>query len=156
MSELPDLPYVRKGSLPVSAVSNLPNVSTVPSSGLVLMRIAVVGSRSLYGTVHYGIIDGYLKSHPCWPGIIVISGGARGIDKLAEIVAKDLGLPFELFRAEWDTYGKSAGHKRNELMAEFCDAALVIWDGESKGTKNMISHLMRLGKPTEIVTCRHQ
>ena len=40
--------------------------------------------------------------------------------------------------ADWNKYGKSAGYKRNEEMANIADAALVIWDGESRGSKHMI------------------
>lgn len=36
-------------------------------------------------------------------------------------------------------------------MAEFCDEALALWDGKSRGTKHMITELNRLGKSVEIV-----
>ena len=40
--------------------------------------------------------------------------------------------------ADWDLDGKSAGFKRNVKMAEYADALVAFWDGESKGTKHMI------------------
>ena len=43
---------------------------------------------------------------------LIISGGARGADSLAERFAKENGIPFKLFPANWDRYGKSAGYKR--------------------------------------------
>ena len=42
------------------------------------------------------------------------------------------------FPADWDLEGKSAGFKRNVKMAEYADALVAFWDGESKGTKHMI------------------
>ena len=36
---------------------------------------------------------------------------------------------------------------RNREMAEYADALLAVWDGESKGTANMILEMHRMGKP---------
>ncbi len=70
--------------------------------------------------------------------IEVVSGGARGADALGEHWAKDRGYPLTVFKADWDKYGKSAGYRRNAEMAEYADACMCFWDGESKGTKHMI------------------
>lgn len=64
----------------------------------------------------------------------IISGGARGADSLRERYAKDHNIPFKLFPANWDLYGKRAGYLRNVEMGKYCKAALIFWDGESKGT----------------------
>jgi hypothetical protein len=32
-------------------------------------------------------------------------------------------------------------------MAEYADAAIILWDGESKGTLNMIKNMHKLDKP---------
>lgn len=69
----------------------------------------------------------------------VVSGCARGVDKLGERFAEDVELPIKYFPADWDKYGKKAGYIRNEEMANYADAAICIWDGESKGTENMIN-----------------
>ena len=70
--------------------------------------------------------------------VIVISGGARGADRLGERYAREHGLPFRVFPADWERDGNSAGPKRNALMAANADALIAFWDGASKGTKNMI------------------
>ena len=39
----------------------------------------------------------------------IISGGASGVDKLAEEYAFLHQIPFKLFQADWEKYGKAAG-----------------------------------------------
>ncbi len=76
--------------------------------------------------------------------IEIISGTARGADKLGERFAKEYNLRIKKFPANWDLYGKKAGYLRNIQMAEYAknnsDLGVLIafWDGNSKGTKHMI------------------
>ncbi|MFA5195962.1 MAG: SLOG family protein [Bacteroidales bacterium] len=69
----------------------------------------------------------------------VVSGTAKGVDKLGELWAFENDIPVKRFPADWKKYGKSAGYKRNEQMAEYADALIAIWDGKSPGTGHMIS-----------------
>jgi hypothetical protein len=69
----------------------------------------------------------------------VVSGTARGVDQLGEKWASFVSIPVKRFPANWDLHGKSAGYKRNEEMAEYADALIAIWDGESRGTLHMIN-----------------
>lgn len=69
---------------------------------------------------------------------VVVSGKARGADSLGEQWAKEHGYGVIAKPADWDTYGKSAGYKRNEEMALIADAVVCFWDNKSKGTKHMI------------------
>ena len=68
----------------------------------------------------------------------VVSGGARGVDALGEQYAEEMNLPLKVYPANWNEHGKSAGPIRNAKMAQNADALIAIWDGESRGTKNMI------------------
>jgi len=70
--------------------------------------------------------------------VVVVSGKASGADSLGERYAKDRGLKIKEFPAEWNKYGKSAGYRRNEQMAQNADALVAFWDGVSRGTKHMI------------------
>lgn len=70
--------------------------------------------------------------------IQIVCGMARGADRLGEQYAKEHGYQVIYFPADWDLDGKSAGFKRNVKMAEYADALVAFWDGESKGTKHMI------------------
>lgn len=70
--------------------------------------------------------------------IQIISGNARGADKLGEKYAKDNNISLMCFPADWNKYGKRAGYIRNEQMANEANALIAFWDGKSKGTKHMI------------------
>ena len=78
----------------------------------------------------------------------VVSGAARGVDRLGEQFA--LGVPIKRFPALWKQHGKSAGFIRNHQMAQYADALIAVWDGESRGTKNMIDQMKRLDKPVYV------
>ena len=69
----------------------------------------------------------------------IVCGKARGADTLGETWAKKSHVGVKYFPADWDRYGKSAGYRRNGEMAEYGDALLAFWDGESKGTAHMIN-----------------
>jgi len=77
----------------------------------------------------------------------IVSGTARGADKLGEAYAYSHGLSVKRFPADWESHGKAAGVIRNAEMAEYCDAAIIFWNGVSKGTKNMITNMEKIGKP---------
>jgi hypothetical protein len=70
--------------------------------------------------------------------IIIVSGTARGADKLGERYARERGYKIKRFPADWDKNGKRAGYIRNEQMAKVADACVCFWDEQSKGTKHMI------------------
>ena len=67
-----------------------------------------------------------------------MSGTARGVDRFGEQWAIENNVAIKPFPADWDTYGKRAGYLRNTQMAEYADALIAVWDGESRGTKHMI------------------
>lgn len=75
----------------------------------------------------------------------VVSGTAKGVDKLGEVWAIKNDILVELMPADWDKYGKSAGYRHNLAMSEVSEALIAIWDGHSKGTKHMID-IARLKK----------
>jgi hypothetical protein len=59
--------------------------------------------------------------------------------------ATDYIKDLKRFPADWDTHGRAAGVIRNKQMAEYGDMLIAFWDGESKGTKNMIDTSKKLG-----------
>ena len=74
--------------------------------------------------------------------IEIVCGKARGADTLGERFAKIYHFPVKYFPADCDTYGKSAGYRRNAEMANYAKedngVLIAFWDSKSKGTKNMI------------------
>ena len=102
-------------------------------------KVIIAGSR---GFSNYKLLrencNEYLREKRKDYNIIIISGGARGADTLGEKYAQDEGFSLEVFPANWNKFGKSAGFRRNEQMAEVADALIAFWDGKSHGTKHMI------------------
>lgn len=102
-------------------------------------KVIIAGSR---GFSNYKLLkekcNEYLREKRKEYNIIIISGGARGADTLGEKYAQDEGFSLEVFPANWNKFGKSAGFIRNEQMAEIADALIAFWDGKSHGTKHMI------------------
>jgi len=70
--------------------------------------------------------------------IEIVSGTAKGADKLGERYAEERGYPVKRFPADWGTHGKRAGYIRNEEMAIYADGLIAFWNEQSKGTKHMI------------------
>lgn len=79
--------------------------------------------------------------------VTIVSGTANGADRLGEVYAYSKGFGVHRMPADWNQHGRMAGIIRNEEMAEFCDAAIIFWNGTSSGTKNMIENMEKIGKP---------
>lgn len=60
------------------------------------------------------------------------------------------GIPVRQFPANWGRFGRAAGKYRNSEMAAYADAAIILWDGVSSGTLDMIDRMRRCGKPVEV------
>ncbi len=100
------------------------------------MKVIIAGSRNFndYNSLK-NKLDIILKNQK---EVTIVSGTARGADRLGERYAEENHHKLEKYPAMWDIYGKKAGYIRNEEMAKFSDACVVFWDGKSKGTKHMI------------------
>ena len=120
------------------------------------MKLIIAGSRDL--TLKYPLaisdfvthfLDGDRPKE-------VVSGGAKGIDTLGEEYAGSRYIAVKKFEADWYANGKAAGPMRNKQMAKYADKALIIWDGESRGSANMKEEMLKLGKPIyEVIIRKH-
>jgi hypothetical protein len=83
---------------------------------------------------------------------LVISGGARGVDSLAVMVAKGRGLQKPLVHpAEWDRYGNKAGYLRNIDIVIDAELVAAFWDGKSPGTRSTIDIAEKLKRKVHII-----
>ena len=99
-------------------------------------RLVVAGSRDFDDyTLLAAELDKLLAGKT---NITIVSGTARGADRLGERYAAEHNLQIERFPAEWEKYHKGAGPIRNAKMVQSADAVIVFWDSESSGTKNII------------------
>ncbi len=82
----------------------------------------------------------------------IVSGKARGADRLGEMFAVEHGYPVKYFPANWELHGKRAGPLRNIEMAEYADELIAFWDGKSRGTKHMIDEATKKGLKVNVIT----
>lgn len=106
------------------------------------MKLIIAGSRHIKPTHEF--IDGCLSQFLLKPHYIY-TGCASGVDESARTYSRaDLT---KVFKADWDSWGRSAGPIRNGQMAQAGDALLLIWDGKSRGSFDIKKHMMKLNKP---------
>jgi hypothetical protein len=92
----------------------------------------------------YNYFENVIKSCP-WEITEIVSGMAKGADTIGEKYAYQNSIPVKKFKPKWGKYGKQAGPIRNGEMATYADACIVIWDGESRGSANMIEQAKAQG-----------
>lgn len=111
-------------------------------------RVLVTGSRHFNNRV---VIRRELSEFPS--GTTVIHGGASGADELADQIAKELGFDVVAVPADWKTYGKSAGPRRNQKMLDEHGPTLVLAFplSDSRGTWDMVRRARAAGVEVRIV-----
>lgn len=112
------------------------------------MTFAIVGSREfpdreLVESITQQLIVDYKN-------IILVSGGAKGVDSWAEEIFHRYGKIVKVHYPDWDKHGKSAGFLRNKKIINDADMVLAFWDGKSKGTKHSIDLAIDNHKPLNV------
>jgi YspA, cpYpsA-related SLOG family len=109
------------------------------------MKVVIAGSRKIHEDYYKDLLIAIKNSG--YEITEVVSGCAIGVDRMGERFARSMNIPVKPMPADWTRYGTSAGPIRNKKMAEYADAAIILWDGESPGSKNMFENMKTLGKP---------
>ena len=118
------------------------------------MKVIVAGGRDFND---YKLLKETLDSFQQEYGSIteVVSGGARGSDKLGEQYANENNIPIKRFVPDWQGLGKKAGFVRNRQMGdcakEHNGMLVAFWDKQSKGTKGMINYANKIGLKVVVV-----
>lgn len=100
------------------------------------MKCIIAGSRTITDSV---ILQAALNASGFQDEITeVVWGGADGVDTLGWEWSCEQRLSAKRFPANWSKHGRVAGPIRNREMAEYADALLLVWDGESRGSANML------------------
>lgn len=127
-------------------------------------KIAIIGSRDFPDMKFVeNIVKTLCKDYP---DVTIVSGGARGVDKLAIDCAITMKRKYKIFPADWANlnypdaiirtrtdggkYDAKAGMRRNKLIIDYAEFIIAFWDGKSKGTLNSIDLARKAGKPINI------
>ena len=88
-----------------------------------------------------GLLDEYGND------LVIVHGGCpTGADKIAHDLCRQLNIREEVFPAQWDTFGKAAGPKRNAFMvSQGADLVLAYPKGVSRGTRHCMSVARKAG-----------
>ena len=109
------------------------------------MRVLVCGGRDFndYDMLSEWLIY-FLKQYAAMPlHTTIISGHARGADKLGERFANVNDCKLLIFPADWDKYKKGAGHIRNQQMLDEGKPDLVVAFPGGNGTADMIRRAVK-------------
>ena len=106
------------------------------------MKVAIIGSRNLTDIDISEYVPDETKE--------IISGGANGIDTLAEQYADKHGICKTIIKPEYEKYKRNAPLMRNKEIVEKSDFIVAFWDGQSRGTKHVIDYAKKLKKKIEI------
>ena len=110
------------------------------------LRIIVAGSRRI---TSYAAISLLLADSP-FQITVLLSGGAKGVDTLAEDWATRHGVDVQRYPLNWKLYRSSAPLVRNCEMANAADGFIGIWDGYSSGTMGMIQAALHYRLPLHV------
>lgn len=111
------------------------------------MKLAIVGSRDYprLEDVRQFVFEQERTT-------VIVSGGARGVDSVAVEEARRLHMPYEVYPADWNQHGRSAGFRRNQTIVDAADEVVAFWDGESRGTTDTVNRAKRANKPVRVIT----
>jgi len=111
-------------------------------------KIAVVGSRQFK---NYRQLSDYLDTVLKW-GDSIISGGAVGVDSMAQRYCRERGLRITIIYPDFGHYGRGATFIRNKEIVEESDRVIAFYakgSFQQGGTANSISWARKLGVPFE-------
>ncbi len=114
------------------------------------MKIAVIGSRTFND---YQLLHDELETINATAEIsLIVSGGAKGADSLAETYAEQYSLETLVFKPQYKGRNdRKAPLIRNKLIVEHCDRLIAFWDGQSNGTMFTVNYAKKLNKPVILI-----
>lgn len=106
------------------------------------MKVLVCGSRDVGNReMVFEILDRWAVNLGLGADTVLITGGAKGVDKFAYEWGTARGFQSVVVNADWDRDGKGAGFKRNRKMLTLAPAHVlgIMKQGGSKGTLDMLT-----------------
>ena len=118
---------------------------------MVVVKVGIVGSRSITDKEYvFSALNFYLARLLEENEVVVVSGGAIGIDSLGAQWAGLRKLKTEIYLPDWQTHGKKAGFLRNQQIIDNSDYLIAITTG-SNGTADSIKRAVKKNIPIKII-----
>lgn len=115
------------------------------------VKVGIVGSRSITSSEYvFSVLDFYLSRLLEEKEVVVVSGGAVGIDSLGAQWAGLRNLKTEIYLPDYKQYGKSATFIRNQQIIDNSDYLIAITTG-SNGTADSIKRAVKKNIPIKII-----
>ena len=125
-------------------------VKDAPTDDKKNFRVVVAGSREFDD---YNLLSSELDKFLAGKkNVTIVSGTARGADRMGEQYAAEHGYKIDQFPAEWSKYHQGAGPIRNLEMVKTADAVVAFWDNQSTGTKNIIDCAKQENIPYKVIS----
>lgn len=113
------------------------------------MKTIIAGSRHIDD---YALLKRVMQNVP-WQITEVISGGYKGVDTLAIRWAEENRIPYIVIKANWERFGPAAGPIRNGEMANIGEALVLVWDGHSRGSKDILTRMRKKRTACYVFNC---
>jgi hypothetical protein len=121
---------------------------------LSMVKLAVVGTREFHDYT-------YVEEKINELGLditLIVSGGANGVDTLAETYARNYGIPYLVFpvgrnknaKYGWNTHGKGAGVIRNQKIVDACHEVIAFPSVDGTGTQDTLKRAEKAKKKTHV------
>ena len=110
-----------------------------------MRKIAIVGSRNF---TNRDIIAEFMRT---LRNVEIVSGGAKGVDTIAEEIAKEMGFSTKIFKPDFSKgYRVSAYHERNERIVDYADEVHIFWYEPTPGSTSTLNYAESAGKPYHV------
>ena len=117
-----------------------------------IVHCGIVGSRSITSSEYvFSVLDFYLSRLLEENEVVIVSGGAIGIDSLGAQWAEQRKLKTEIYLPDYKQYGKSATFLRNQQIIDNSDYLIAIQENSSRGTQNSIDKAAKKNIPIKII-----
>lgn len=117
------------------------------------MKLAIVGTRSFTNFSQFVVKLKYRYPEVFSDKVTeIVSGGADGIDSLAERLAKEINIPIKIFPPDYSKFGKIAPLIRNQEIVDYADACIAFPSNGSKGTNDTIKKFEKAQKPIKVIS----
>ena len=110
--------------------------------------VAVTGGKQVEDPDEvWSVLDRTRDKHP---DMIILHGGAPGVETLAARWAETRGVDQVVCRPDWTAHGKAAPFKRNDALLNLMPKGVLAWPGNGI-TANLVDKAAALGIPVHRV-----